>query len=292
MPALLITINNEKRGAILEATPDKVIVLGRDEECEVSMPEATGVSRRHCSITYINAGFELKDLGSTNGTYADAVKLEDKTILREGVKYTIGNAEFQVIGLNLVTTPESEANNEKAKDAPTPKKEEQKRDKPAELGGALVPRTKKEIATRAGHQTPSSVYAGRLGTPRRKLCFHYSGIDYILLRGSCLVQLHHLRQPPAPFYEVSEPLLSRYSKHTTGTNIWRPTHHVCKNALFFSRYETVPQKACAVIFRLQKSRGSNQTPSFCKREATGSPITLSRSPWKDSMMRSPCSWMA
>lgn len=145
MPALLITINNEKRGAILEATPDKVIVLGRDEECEVSMPEATGVSRRHCSITYTNAGFELKDLGSTNGTYADAVKLEDKTILREGVKYTIGNAEFQVIGLNLVTTPESEANNEKAKDAPTPKKEEQKRDKPAELGGHLSLEQRKKL---------------------------------------------------------------------------------------------------------------------------------------------------
>lgn len=145
MPALLITINNEKRGAILEATPDKVIVLGRDEECEVSMPEATGVSRRHCSITYTNAGFELKDLGSTNGTYADAVKLEDKTILREGVKYTIGNAEFQVIGLNLVTTPESEANNEKAKDAPTPKKEEQKRDKPAELGGHLSREQRKKL---------------------------------------------------------------------------------------------------------------------------------------------------
>lgn len=145
MPALLITINNEKRGAILEATPDKVIVLGRDEECEVSMPEATGVSRRHCSITYTNAGFELKDLGSTNGTYADAVKLKDKTILREGVKYTIGNAEFQVIGLNLVTTPGSEANNEKAKDAPPPKKEEQKRDKPAELGGHLSREQRKKM---------------------------------------------------------------------------------------------------------------------------------------------------
>lgn len=145
MPALLITINNEKRGAILEATPDKVTVLGRDEECEVSMPEATGVSRRHCSITYTNAGFELKDLGSTNGTYADAVKLEDKTILREGVKYTIGNAEFQVIGLNLVTTTESEANNEKAKDAPPPKKEEQKRDKPAEPGGHLSREQRKKM---------------------------------------------------------------------------------------------------------------------------------------------------
>lgn len=125
MPALLITINNEKRGAILEATPNKVIVLGRDEECEVSMPEATGVSRRHCSITYTNEGFELRDLGSTNGTYADAVKVEEKTILREGVKYTIGNAEFQVIGLNLVAKPDNDANADKTK-APTTKPKAEK----------------------------------------------------------------------------------------------------------------------------------------------------------------------
>ena len=121
MPAHLITINKEKRGAILEATPDKVIVLGRDEECEVSMPEATGVSRRHCSITYTTAGFELRDLGSTNGTYADAVKVEDKTLLREGVKYAIGNAEFQVIGLNLVAKPDSDtqgSQTEAAKNTP------------------------------------------------------------------------------------------------------------------------------------------------------------------------------
>ena len=58
MPALVITINNEKRGAILEATPGKVVVIGRDEECDVSLPEATGLSRRHCSITCTEARFK------------------------------------------------------------------------------------------------------------------------------------------------------------------------------------------------------------------------------------------
>lgn len=148
MPALLITINNEKRGAILEATPNKVIVLGRDEECEVSMPEATGVSRRHCSITYTTAGFELRDLGSTNGTYADDVKVEDKTLLREGVKYAIGNAEFQVIGLNLVAKPDSDtqvSQTEAAKNTPKAEKEEAKSDKNVDLGARISKERRKQI---------------------------------------------------------------------------------------------------------------------------------------------------
>lgn len=102
MPALVISINQEKRGVILEATPGKVVVIGRAEECDIALPEATGLSRRHCSITYTADGFMLKDAGSTNGTFADAVKLEGEAPLKEGVIYTVGDASFQVMGLSLL----------------------------------------------------------------------------------------------------------------------------------------------------------------------------------------------
>ncbi len=121
MPALVITINNEKRGTILEAIPGKVVVIGRDEECDVALPEATGLSRRHCSITCTADGFMLKDLGSTNGTYADTVKLEAEAPLKEGVKYTIGDAAFQVMGLSLL--PITAKAEEKKADVPAPEPE-------------------------------------------------------------------------------------------------------------------------------------------------------------------------
>lgn len=123
MPALVITVNNTKKGAILEATPGKVVIIGRDEACDIPLPEASGVSRQHCSITATGTNFILKDLGSTNGIYADAVKLEKDTPLQEGVKYTIGDAEFQVMGLSLMVAPT---------DPPTPAPPQNKADSPAE----------------------------------------------------------------------------------------------------------------------------------------------------------------
>lgn len=124
MPALVITVNNTKKGAILEATPGKVVIIGRDEACDIPLPEASGVSRQHCSITATGTDFILKDMGSTNGIYANAVKLEKDTPLKEGVKYTIGDAEFQVMGLSLIATPAPPQN--KADSPAETKKEEKK----------------------------------------------------------------------------------------------------------------------------------------------------------------------
>ena len=125
MPALVITVNHTKKGAILEATPGKVVIIGRDEACDIPLPEASGVSRQHCSITATGTDFILKDLGSTNGIYANAVKLEKDTPLKEGVKYTIGDAEFQVMGLSLIATPAPPQN--KA-DSPAANKKEEKKE--------------------------------------------------------------------------------------------------------------------------------------------------------------------
>lgn len=138
MPALVITINNKKKGAILEATPGKVVVIGRDEACDIPLPEASGVSRKHCSITATGSDFILKDLGSTNGIYADAVKMEKDTPLKEGVKYTIGDAEFQVMGLSLMAAPT---------DSPTQEPQQDKADSPAENKVAAKKEPRQEART-------------------------------------------------------------------------------------------------------------------------------------------------
>lgn len=139
MPALVITVNNTKKGAILEATPGKVVIIGRDEACDIPLPEASGVSRQHCSITATGTDFILKDLGSTNGIYANAVKLEKDTPLQEGVKYTIGDAEFQVMGLSLIATPAPPQN--KA-DSPAANKKEEKKE-PRQESRTTTPKRKR-----------------------------------------------------------------------------------------------------------------------------------------------------
>lgn len=139
MPALVITVNNTKKGAILEATPGKVVIIGRDEACDIPLPEASGVSRQHCSITATGTDFILKDLGSTNGIYANAVKLEKDTPLKEGVKYTIGDAEFQVMGLSLIATPAPPQN--KA-DSPAENKKEEKKE-PRQESRTTTPKRKR-----------------------------------------------------------------------------------------------------------------------------------------------------
>ena len=139
MPALVITVNNTKKGAILEATPGKVVIIGRDEACDIPLPEASGVSRQHCSITATGTDFILKDLGSTNGIYANAVKLEKDTPLQEGVKYTIGDAEFQVMGLSLIATPAPPQN--KA-DSPAENKKEEKKE-PRQESRTTTPKRKR-----------------------------------------------------------------------------------------------------------------------------------------------------
>lgn len=140
MPALVITVNKEKRGAILQATHGKVVVIGRDEACDVPLPEAVGVSRQHCSITCKDNTFILQDLGSTNGTYANAVKIEGAIPLKEGVTYTIGDAEFQVMGLSLVanTTPE-----DKKENAPVPKNNDEANTPAEKKKNESRPRAKK-----------------------------------------------------------------------------------------------------------------------------------------------------
>jgi pSer/pThr/pTyr-binding forkhead associated (FHA) protein len=106
MAGLVITANNEKKGLILEASLGKKLVIGRDADCDVSLPEVVGLSRQHCCITYTQAGFTICDMGSTNGTFADTVRLTEETIITEGTKYKIGEAELQVIGLALLQAPE------------------------------------------------------------------------------------------------------------------------------------------------------------------------------------------
>jgi len=64
------------------------VVLGRSRECEVRLPDAD-TSRRHAKILCAGNRFVLHDLASTNGTFVNGERIEQRE-LRPGDRLQIG----------------------------------------------------------------------------------------------------------------------------------------------------------------------------------------------------------
>jgi pSer/pThr/pTyr-binding forkhead associated (FHA) protein len=69
-----------------------IVVLGRAEDCDVNVPDAS-VSSQHARIQKRTQGFEIVDLDSTNGTFVGGVRVS-KSALRNGDHVTVGSVEF------------------------------------------------------------------------------------------------------------------------------------------------------------------------------------------------------
>jgi diguanylate cyclase (GGDEF)-like protein len=69
---------------------DRPITIGRDPDVELPLRDGS-ISRRHCRIERKDDGeYTLTDLGSTNGTRVNGVKVDDKKILKDGDKVFLG----------------------------------------------------------------------------------------------------------------------------------------------------------------------------------------------------------
>lgn len=68
--------------------------IGR-EGTGITLAADVQASRRHAMITPTQAGMQLQDLGSTNGTYVNGVKVTT-ALLRMGDIIKIGSSEFRV----------------------------------------------------------------------------------------------------------------------------------------------------------------------------------------------------
>jgi pSer/pThr/pTyr-binding forkhead associated (FHA) protein len=66
-------------------------VVGRDASADVVVPDPT-ISRRHARITHDLGEVWLQDLGSTNGTCVNGVRLLDRRRLHDGDEVEVGNA--------------------------------------------------------------------------------------------------------------------------------------------------------------------------------------------------------
>ncbi len=71
------------------------IVLGRSDQCDVVLDDES-VSRQHASICCGEHGYEIQDLGSTNGVLVND-ELIDRTTLRTGDRIQMGQRIFRFL---------------------------------------------------------------------------------------------------------------------------------------------------------------------------------------------------
>lgn len=99
--ALLVVRRGPNTGARFLLDADKT-TAGRHPDADILLDDVT-VSRRHTEFLRHGTAFEIKDLGSLNGTYFDGVRI-DTALLRDGAEVQVGKFRltFYASRLDLV----------------------------------------------------------------------------------------------------------------------------------------------------------------------------------------------
>lgn len=85
--ALLVVRRGPNSGARFLLDGD-LTTVGRHPDADIFLDDVT-VSRRHAEFVRHATGFEVKDLGSLNGTYFDGVRIES-AMLTDGAEVQVG----------------------------------------------------------------------------------------------------------------------------------------------------------------------------------------------------------
>jgi predicted component of type VI protein secretion system len=88
---------SEITGAIPNSERDLVlpVILGRGRRAGFLVQQSV-VSRQHCELYEVDGKLMIRDLGSTNGTRVNQVRIEEPTELVTGDLLTLGTVTFRV----------------------------------------------------------------------------------------------------------------------------------------------------------------------------------------------------
>ena len=75
-------------------TAGRSFTVGRVASCDLAVQDPT-VSRRHAELELAGAGVRVRDVGSTNGTYLDGVRIID-ALATPGSRVAFGKVDFEV----------------------------------------------------------------------------------------------------------------------------------------------------------------------------------------------------
>jgi pSer/pThr/pTyr-binding forkhead associated (FHA) protein len=92
-----IYLSREYRDGELEDDGTWLLVFGRREECDVSIPFDTQVSRRHATLRITaDDQFWLADAGSLNGTFVGKTRIEAPTVIERGQLFRLGHTWMRI----------------------------------------------------------------------------------------------------------------------------------------------------------------------------------------------------
>ena len=77
------------------AVGSSTIRVGRRPDCELHLPNM-GISGTHAEITPLASALEVRDLGSTNGTFVNGVQITDRATVREDDIVQFSSVAFRV----------------------------------------------------------------------------------------------------------------------------------------------------------------------------------------------------
>lgn len=103
MPRVTITVPEKNAQPYRFQLDRQVVTLGRGSENDIAI-ESASVSVHHAEMRRIEGGYELRDIGSTNGIKVDGLR-HDVIPLRSGATVKIGDVSFDF----MLNDEESEA---------------------------------------------------------------------------------------------------------------------------------------------------------------------------------------
>ena len=108
MELLIMVMSGPDDGRTISLDPDLgdgfvaadgtwTVVMGRREECDISIPFDTQVSRQH-ALLRITAEHEvwLADASSRNGTFVDKTRIEEPTLVTPGELFRLGRTWLRI----------------------------------------------------------------------------------------------------------------------------------------------------------------------------------------------------
>ena len=92
--AKLLILTGKHEGQRL-TLPEKDVVVGRSEECNITL-KTDEVSSRHCCLSFADGQLSVRDLGSRNGTLVNGTETNGDVVLNDGDELQIGPMRFRV----------------------------------------------------------------------------------------------------------------------------------------------------------------------------------------------------
>jgi len=89
--------------------PTDVITIGREIGNTIAPINVDGFSRHHARIYFKDGAWYIEDLGSTNGTYRNRVKIEGPTKIEKGDSLRCGLMEIASFDFEPVSAQSAEA---------------------------------------------------------------------------------------------------------------------------------------------------------------------------------------